>query len=758
MGRVDVRTVVWSALERGSLALTVVTATVRLALSCALLLVSGVVSARERPLWSRRVGPVAGSFALAVDGDVVVTVTWAGEVVALDAGTGRVRWRVAAPAGERLASDTWLGLAGGVAVVGRGQYRWIDGYDVTDGRLRWQRDLGGAPTSLAACPGLRLVAATHRTSGATTGTFLLTALDPTSGVDLWEVPATGPISAADDGVLFTTDPSGIGPSPRALHATRCEDGQTRSIRTDGVASPVVLDVDGGRVLVVDHTDLRAVVAPLDGGPPRRLAAEWHVPGRNLGRLRGDRLYLSTGSLQEHQAWRHPEPAADSVLFVTSLASGAVEARSPPRTSSVDMLLVGSQIVTSFGGSGLPDSLTVLDADDLSPLAEVRTPHAPMNLVADGSRVYATQYDGSVLAVALPRPAPAPTRRVVTPRPLRPAPQPPAPSFVVLPERVIDAHPSVIHGHPQMARTLGTMPAGRVEALSFVSDGTLLATGGNDHRVRLFRVSDGRPAWASPPLDSAVDNLAAGGGRLAARIYGGRTFVWDIDANGRGRPIARLSGPWGSSVGLTPSGARVVVDDREAMHVLSVPSGAEIVRIEQSGTPDRTAMDPRGRWLVRRTATDRLAVIDLDAGTAPPIAASLRLPPAPEGATLVQAWARSAGEIVMEWCALTWCEVRLVGADGRVRVRQRFDTATGRGWDYPSGIDVSADGRWLFFHRDGLSPIVSRLSDGARVVLPVDEETKWARPRAAFSPSDPSLLAFTASPAPNQVTLFRIQER
>jgi hypothetical protein len=51
--------------------------------------------------------------------------------------------------------------------------------------------------------------------------------------------------------------------------------------------------------------------------------------------------------------------------------------------------------------------------------------------------------------------------------------------------------------------------------------------------------------------------------------------------------------------------------------------------------------------------------------------------------------------------------------------------------------------------------LSTLSTGERLALPVGEATKWAPPEAAFSPTEPTLLAISAVPASHQVTLFRI---
>jgi outer membrane protein assembly factor BamB len=656
-------------------------------LSSALLLVASSAAARDRVAWSRRVGPTAGSVALAVDSGVVVTVTWVGDVVALDAATGRVRWRSAAPGPPRplLTTDTMLGVAGGVAVLGRFGSASLDGLDLATGRLRWHRDLGGAPTSVAACPGFRLVAATHRTADAS---FVATALDPATGALIWEVPATGPISATDDEVLFTSDPSPSSLLSGTLRAIRCDDGQSRAIRTDGLQFPVVVDADGGRALVVDRNGTGALLAPLDGGRSRGLPPEIHPPGTPLGALRGDRRYRVYGSLAEHRSWRLPDPEFDAALSLSSLANGALLARSPERTADVEMLMAGSQLVTSHGRSGAQHVVYMLDPDDLRVIGEVSTVHSARALVADERRVYATQWDGSVIAITLPRPGPPRAQRILTPREPRAAARPRATTFSVVAELVIGRGPM---REPRSRYVL------RGDALAFVGGGDFLAAGGSNERVRIFRVNGGAPVWASPPLGTDVEHLAAGGRRLAARVYDNLTWVWEIDAQGHGREVARLPLPHGLSLAMSPSGGRVAADDPGGgVAVLAVPSGNRLVAAPTAGTPDDRAMVVRGRWLVRRVAGDRIGIVDLDALQAPALAGSIPLPPAPETASFSQAWSRNGTELVLEWCAPAWCEVQLLGVDGRTRARARFD-ATGVGWapGIPSMLDVSADGAWLF---------------------------------------------------------------
>jgi hypothetical protein len=103
-------------------------------------------------------------------------------------------------------------------------------------------------------------------------------------------------------------------------------------------------------------------------------------------------------------------------------------------------------------------------------------------------------------------------------------------------------------------------------------------------------------------------------------------------------------------------------------------------------------------------------------------------------------------------------VVLKDLDGKELHRLTFDTH-GAVWvpDVPSTLSVGPDLAYLFFHRDGLEPLVVRLKTGERLALPAMRRSMSACPGALFSPKDPRLLAVRMHPEPHQVTLFRIRE-
>ena len=77
---------------------------------------------------------------------------------------------------------------------------------------------------------------------------------------------------------------------------------------------------------------------------------------------------------------------------------------------------------------------------------------------------------------------------------------------------------------------------------------------------------------------------------------------------------------------------------------------------------------------------------------------------------------------------------------------------------PSAIDVSADGAYLFFYRDGLELLVVRLRTGEQQLIGTVPRTMSSTPDGRFSPFDPRRLAVAMSPKSHQVTLLRIRER
>jgi outer membrane protein assembly factor BamB len=85
---------------------------------------------------------------------LIFVTTWSGHVYAMDARTGRVRWRFALPQ----AGSPGVGLAAGVALAGNTLFLGDDAGQVTaldagTGRTRW---IGQVPGAIPAAPVVRL--------------------------------------------------------------------------------------------------------------------------------------------------------------------------------------------------------------------------------------------------------------------------------------------------------------------------------------------------------------------------------------------------------------------------------------------------------------------------------------------------------------------------------------------------------------------------------------------------------------------------
>jgi WD40 repeat protein len=138
---------------------------------------------------------------------------------------------------------------------------------------------------------------------------------------------------------------------------------------------------------------------------------------------------------------------------------------------------------------------------------------------------------------------------------------------------------------------GTGPAltghrGAVNSLAFSGDGRVLASGGDDHTIRLWNPSVLRPLGT--PLAGHRDDVTSlsfsrDGGILASADAAGRILLWDV-AGRSFVALADLAGSWLSSVAFSPDGT-----------VLA--SGGDDIRLwdvrtrQQIGAPMRGHVNP-----------------------------------------------------------------------------------------------------------------------------------------------------------------------
>ena len=704
---------------------------------------SGLTAERVKASWSVKVGPEAGARALAVHGERVLAVTWEGDLVALDAATGKRAWGHKA---DRSPIDgPWLAVAGGVAVVGRERSVALVGHAPADGREVWRRDLGATPTGVAGCPGARVVVATHRAKQ----TLVAHAVDPLDGKTLWQAPADGGVvgagtgAAATPGYVFTGVRSGRGRLLSRIDAYRCADGARFEQLGTGSQYVSFVSAAGGQV-VTRHFNGGATnagqlcVTAVEGGgrqciEPGALAPTAYPLGGAI--VRGTTLFFSVAHITAHNL----DPSPDSWLLAYDLVSRRVVGRSPPLTSAGNALDAGALLATGFGTTGADDFVYLVDPVDMRRVRTLALRKAPRGMAVDGKRLYVATYDGRISAMKLPLPGPAPRAEVVVePAPsAQPAKAPASavPLFGWRLERVVDAH-------PKRGRTSGQDTAGTVGAFAFLP-GDRIAAGGNDDRVRVFDLATGKRLAQSGRLKKDVVGLrACADGGFIARIYGGSLHRFGA----KHRKLRSIAHSGGWTFGASGDCATVVADDfRQVWRVYDGGTGKLREKIESRGridyrglkTREDTLWIPRGGDAFQKTSLTSAvrALVDVD----PDIATIA-------GEARVQLWSSPAG-VVEERCSSERCDVRI---GGRLF---RFDTRGGV-WSagVPSTIDVSPDGRFLLFHRDGLETLLVRTEDDARQVIGTIPRTMSSTPGVAFAP-DGRRFALTMTPKSHQVSVY-----
>jgi outer membrane protein assembly factor BamB len=147
---------------------------------------SGHVEAfRPRPtartvVWRARLGPVYRGPAFTSDGATVVVASADHRLCALDARSGRVRWRFTAD--DPVLSSPLVAPIGGTEYVLVAAGRTLHAVDAGTGRARWSADLRGFFAGRVACDGTRVYAGS--------GDGHAYALDATTGAQLWSVSMT----------------------------------------------------------------------------------------------------------------------------------------------------------------------------------------------------------------------------------------------------------------------------------------------------------------------------------------------------------------------------------------------------------------------------------------------------------------------------------------------------------------------------------------------------------------------------------------
>jgi outer membrane protein assembly factor BamB len=718
-----------------------------LALVLVLTAVAPAAAAPARPLWSRKIDQPAGITSLhAVDG-VVVAGAWRSRVVALDGRTGRTLWQRQRPG--QPGWDLKMAVSGGRVVTATSEQPALVAYEPRTGKLAWERTL--APIgSLAACAGHRLVAVTHRgrgPGGATT--LLIHAVDPASGETLWQTPVDGALMGSAHGWLIAARASGTGMLMSGLAAVRCSDGAVRELPAPGRSFARFLHAAGGQVVSLHfefggQQELVCVTEIENGGQQcfQATDGETELAGVAGALLQDGVVHVATARMYA----KNLDPRPDAWLFRYDLAARRVVGRSEPLTSSGALAGGGGQIVTGFGSTGAEDFGHVVEAATGQRLASVRLHKAPQVVALDGARGYFGTYGGEVVAVALPRPGPAPVAELaVAPRPVaRPAAGPDLGWRVV---RTFDAH-------PRSARTSGSKVEGNVTAVAFL-DEQRLAAGGNDDWVAVFDAGRGTQLWRSRKLGKDVENIATCARGFAAVVYGGNITMFTPARAGRGfvasRPIAHGMG-W--MFGMSSSCA-VVADDFDGTFTI-YEDGRAKATFSAPGELDRRGLAVVGPHLVV-SQPGSLEVLDVAAaaasgGPGKPVAA-YRTPAEAHGGGLSQAWMLGDGRLLREYCGPVRCVLELVAPGGGAPRVIELDTR-GAGWatTVPSMIAAAPDGSTLAFFRRGLDLSIVDTATGQRQSLAELAGLPRELVVAAFAPGG-KRMAVAGYPSPWQVTIL-----
>ncbi|MCA9637172.1 MAG: hypothetical protein KC420_14190 [Myxococcales bacterium] len=335
--------------------------------------------------------------------------------------------------------------------------------------------------------------------------------------------------------------------------------------------------------------------------------------------------------------------------------------------------------------------------------------------------------------------------------------------------------------PERAHTSGNLVEGTVSSVAFLGpQSELLVGGGNDDRVHVAEIASGRERWASPKLGKDVEAVAACGEHFAGLTYEGRLEVYRRAPSGK---IEREPGRRGGGSKwlaftedcehlLTPEflGQLFIYERRSGALAAELPAdgyrnfgyaGGRTVYRTRVPLPAQPGPKPPSGGTVDLVPADpppfeeRYFLYDWHAAGSPARGTTTPLPYAHEDDALgwlTQVKPTPWGGLIREYCDRRRCRVIL---EDRQRI---VDFAVAGGvWTLALGsaLELSADGAYLAWYRDGLPVEIVELRSGRRVQLPKVRRTMSSTVEFAFDPRDPARLAVTMHPAPNMVTVYRL---
>jgi outer membrane protein assembly factor BamB len=688
--------------------------------------------------------------------------------LALDAASGRRLWQAEPQARGVVGNEQRLAVSDRAAILANEETELVEARKLSDGSRLWARQLSNRVVSLGACRGHRLTAVTHRASLGGKTTLIMHALDSRDGKTLWQQPVSGWLAGSGGGHLFVEEPSGLGRLSSQIAAYRCSDGRRVELPQPGTQYTSLQHASReGAVLLFGFNFQRTVqrLCVVHPGRSERSCLEATALAPAGYRLKsaavqGRHLYVSMGHLVAHNL----DPTPDSSVVVYDLVERREVARTEPMVANAGFVDAGSFLLTGIGGTGARDFAHLLDPADGRIVLKLALSRAVTAMAADEQRAYVASYAGQLYAIALPRPGPSQLEaRAVKPQPLpaQPSDAPLAGSFDLDRWLTIDAH-------PPRGVTSGQATDGAIGAVAFVGPkGRWIAAGGNDDRVRVFDLDQqGKRLWQSAALGKDINGLAScGEERIAAQIYGGsiRVYRRTSPASSSFSLLRTIRHPHAWMFGLTGDCQRLVSDvlNPAEYNVYDADTGAKLVAVLAHRRFDRRGTRVRAGRLAYVDNQGAVAVLQVDgaAGATPRWTARLQLPMSVHHAQLVQLFAVDERSLLAEYCASDRCVVRRYDLGARVEWEIDFDIS-GSVWSatVPSDIDLSPDGAFLTFFRDGMDMSVTRVKTKERRSLGSIRRTMSSTPSAVFSPFDPRLLAVAMHPRPNQLSLIRVRQR